>query len=104
VLLAKTADEPLITGVGEHGSHTNHVDLFPNPVADNLLVRIDSDVPGPVEISVHSTSGQRLESFQKYYDGGSAIKLNMSSFPQGLYLLSVRNQDGTSISRVAIIR
>lgn len=104
VLLAKTTDDPLITGVGEHGSRTNHVDLFPNPVVADLLVRIDSDVPGPVEISVHSTNGQRLESFQEYYDGGSAIKLNMSSFPQGLYLLSIRNQEGTSISRVAVIR
>lgn len=104
ILLSGSGSEPAITGVEEYKNKRDNITMSPNPVSDNLLVKINSGASQPTEISIHDTNGRMIQLHQKNCDGTSSISVDVSAFPVGIYLLIVRKPDITSIKRFAVIR
>jgi len=71
------------------------IDLFPNPAGDHVNISFVSAESFDLEISVTDMSGRTLISMS--YDageGGNDIRLDVSSFDAGIYLLSLRGEKG----------
>jgi len=58
---------------------------------DKLNISISSNVAEPTEIDVFDISGRKIQVSEINYDGYSPITINVSSFTEGFYLLSVKN-------------
>ena len=74
---------------------TEHVELFPNPVSDELQVMIKS--PGKHELLVLDGFGRRVYHL-KEISGNSSISL--SDFESGVYFVEVRSKDHSVIQKI----
>ena len=74
---------------------TEHVELFPNPVSDELQVMIKS--PGKHELLVLDGFGRRVYHL-KDISGNSSIAL--SDFESGVYFVEVRSKDHSVIQKI----
>ena len=92
------------TGISEYKNQANDIKIFPNPASDKLNVSISSNIAEPTEISVYSQGGQKIRSSIMNYDGFSLFTVNLSTLPDGLYLLSVKNRHYTSTKSFTVIR
>jgi hypothetical protein len=101
ILLAKTGSP--ITGIKEDRGHKN-IAIYPNPAFDKLLVRMDSNGKGPAEFTVTDQLGRRIHSARGYCDGNTPATLDISSIPNGVYLLSVRRGSSISSERFVVAR
>lgn len=61
--------------------------VFPNPVLDELNLKVD-DLEKILNISIYSSSGQLVNVFEK------SNQVNVSSLKIGMYLLEISHQDG----------
>jgi hypothetical protein len=89
ILLAKDASESPITGIEENQSSVNVVNIYPNPASDKLLVGVNSQSHESVEIIVSDQRGRKIQSTRRYCDGITPITVDISTIPNGFYLLSV---------------
>jgi hypothetical protein len=97
----------LHTGTTATGGLTNKADelkIFPNPVAEKLYVSVNSNVAEPVEITIYNQGGSQLQHEKYYFDGNSAIEVNVSTIPSGFYLISVKTESGLTTKSFAVIR
>lgn len=104
VLLSKTTSELSVTGIEEYKSLDGDMRIYPNPVSGDLLVSLDSNITEPVEITVYDQKGRRVQYCERYYNGISPIALEMSTIPNGIYILSVRRTNDISIGKFVVIR
>jgi Lamin Tail Domain/Secretion system C-terminal sorting domain len=72
------------------GKGRNKMKVYPTLVQDNLTVEVEGDAKS--EITVRDLTGRVI--LTKNTEGPSAQILNMSGLSNGLYLLSVRSNDG----------
>jgi hypothetical protein len=92
------------TAIVEPMQKGDKIKIFPNPASDHLFVSINSTVAEQTEISIYNHGGQKIQSSVISYDGYTPIKVNLSSFSNGLYLLSVKNSHGISTKSFTLIR
>jgi hypothetical protein len=92
------------TNINELKNKTDKIRIFPNPVSDRLFVQMRSDIAELTEISVFDLGGRLLKSLPIYYDGISIIEIDITAFPQGYYLLSVKNSHDSATKSFAVIR
>jgi len=82
------------TGVGLSENSLSDISLkvYPNPTVDYVTVSFDSkDVKN--EINVYSLSGQLMYSDVEFRNiGENEVKINMSDFPTGMYLVKVQDK------------
>lgn len=93
-----------ITEINDLRFRTDGINIFPNPVSDNLYVRIPSSVEEPVEITIYDPEGRRILSYRSYYDGITPVSLDISAIPEGFYLLSVRQSGSRSVRSFTVIK
>lgn len=74
-----------------------NVDLYPNPTKDNVTVEAE----GMNHITVFNTLGQIV--YDVDMDASSCV-LNLAGYKQGLYLVRVVTEYGTSVKRVTVTR
>jgi len=73
----------------------NSVSAVPNPAADFTELRFTSDADDKIELSVYSVSGQLLlRSAGRVGIGQTAIKLDLSELPAGIYYMNVNSANG----------
>ena len=66
----------------------SEVKIFPNPVQSQLLIQMELNIPGRVEIIVLDISGRKLSRHSMKYSGGIQTKLiDMQNYPSGSYQL-----------------
>jgi hypothetical protein len=92
------------TGVKEHNNEMNEIEIFPNPVADYIHLRLRSTAAEPAQISICDKVGKPIESSVVNYDGYSPININLSHLPAGIYLLSVKNSHCTFTKSFVVVR
>jgi hypothetical protein len=92
------------TGLLEHKTKHDGINIFPNPATDQLNVRISTNVAEPTEFAVYNHEGQKIKSSVINYDGISIIPVNISALSNGIYLLSVKNSHSTSTKSFTVIR
>lgn len=74
-----------------------HIDFFPNPVSDNLTLKLDDNVSGRKYVTLHNCLGKIIieESFT-----GSEHRLNMNTIPSGFYLMTVNSKQGNIVKKI----
>ncbi len=88
------AQEP--TGITDY--HIHHISVFPNPVSD--LLTIETSRTGQYSITLNSLNGQMIYSGEM---NGSAHHIDLSSFKNGVYFITIRSED-IGISRKIVIQ
>lgn len=83
--------------VDEKSEYQNHIDIFPNPIANGRLFIADG----------------KYDSYEIYDISGKLIKdgelighrlINLKSFPNGIYLIKLTSQDAQKIKRISILK
>jgi len=97
--LAGNVMEPQTIAFSYLGIHefllNGKIDLYPNPARDQVNISFVSTEAFDLEINMTDMSGRKLISMS--YDareGGNDIKLDVSSFDAGIYLLSLSGEKG----------
>jgi hypothetical protein len=73
--------------------------VYPNPTRDRVIV---SDLDGITSVKISTITGSERMEF--HYSGLEKVSLDISSFPEGIYLLSIRTLKTASTSRLIIRR
>ncbi len=85
-------------GVGDSPDHPSEISVYPNP-ADDFLI-IESSLDGDYSIEIYTLSGQEVLGTQM--EGGSH-QIDLSSFPEGLYFITIRSKDFISTKRIILL-
>ena len=72
--------------------------LVPNPAGERVTVASSFELR---YVSVYDMSGQQV--FDKECMG-HAVTLNVSDWPDGIYIVVIRNQQGTSAKKLVVSR
>lgn len=73
------------------------VEVFPNPVIDVINIRNKADIN---QVQVFDVTGSEI--LIKQYTGSNAIQLDVTALKSGLYLLTIKNADGSSATKRVI--
>jgi hypothetical protein len=84
--------------------YSSEIQLYPNPVRENLNIKIGSQSPDMTDIAIYSQDGKLLDAFKYNYDGKTAIKINNIKLINGLYLLRIKNNNFLGYKRFIIRR
>lgn len=80
------------------------ISVFPNPVEDELNVKLSENYAGAATIKIFNSMGQLFykERLDFIYQNG--IQINTASFPMGTYLVSIQTEDFIANQRVIVIK
>jgi hypothetical protein len=91
------------TGISELKSGASEIKIFPNPAKDIINISWRPTIAGQTEIAVFDRMGRKiLKSFTNY--NGSAFSVDISTLESGIYFLSVKNKQNSSIEKFSVIR
>ncbi len=84
-----------IIGIRDEVTLMNHYSVYPNPVVDNLTVRIDMINGTKAEAAIFNLTGQTVISSQVILNAGNNdIVLSTASLPPGIYSLRIHSREG----------
>jgi hypothetical protein len=69
--------------------------VYPNPVKDYITVDLNANTPGNIEISLINILGTEVKKWTEFSlnQGDQKVKLDLSEFKSGVYILKVSKQD-----------
>lgn len=69
--------------------------VYPNPVKDFITVEMNANNPGNIEISLINILGTEVKKWTELSlnQGDQKVKLDLSEFKSGVYILKVSKQD-----------
>ena len=81
-----------VTGVGIQTSFNNTISIYPNPVVDDLIIKISGHSIDKFEIFLKNTLGQIVHKYTIATNGNSTeFNISMSDLAKGIYYLSVES-------------
>ncbi len=80
------------------------LNIFPNPVVDISVLKYSIRKSGNVSISINNMAGQVIKTIPaKYHTSGIyEMQLISSEFVDGIYMVSVKSNSGTSVSKFVV--
>ena len=80
--------------------------VFPNPTKDVITIKFEATSLQAIDIKIVNSLGQNVfENTLTNYIGTLTEKVNLSSFPEGLYFVKITTDNGQSITeRIAHIK
>ena len=84
------------TGTAEMQAAKHAITVYPNPASNRLVIRKESGSFTAAEVQVLDLTGREI---YKQIFTGTETELNTSSWKDGLYSVSIRNQDGSTHCR-----
>lgn len=94
-----------IIGVNDPLPEDNLIEVFPNPTAHDLTVKLDfADYQDKVRLKVMDINGKVLDT--RYVDGvqNKTVDFNVSNYASGAYLLRVESEAGSRTKRFVVQR
>lgn len=75
--------------------------LYPNPVLDELNIRLMSRVEAKAEVEIYGTIGDRLfhKSGWQLYNGQNTLQFSVSNLRSGLYFIRIALSNGLSLTK-----
>lgn len=73
--------------------------FYPNPVVDELYIKLNNDQSGDYDISVYDMKGGLVLTGRKYLSSGDRNVINVSNLQVGIYLLKIDNSAGNVITK-----
>lgn len=93
-------DTELPTQVNELEANIN-LEIFPNPVVDNLM--INPSFTGNTTVEIFDMQGKRIMNSTILLEKENAFKMNLPKMVSGLYFISLTNEKGESQQQKIII-
>ena len=82
---------------GINDLQANKIKVFPNPTSNTLNIELPSDMKTTVNIELYTLDSKMVLHQQAT---NTVNTIDMSNFPQGIYMLKVITNDGTQVMRV----
>ena len=73
--------------------------IYPNPVQSQLMLSVASEKSERIRFTIHDINGKKIQEYQETIQGNTLIELNVSTLPEGTYLLKGITEDGTFFTR-----
>jgi hypothetical protein len=100
------AGGPYYFNVGEIVDYSNEIVMFPNPAADNVYLRVTSEVfNGNVTVRISDLAGRSIVNGKYSVDGtGSLIQFDASLFTPGVYIVNILGDDNnvTAVKKLIV--
>lgn len=80
---------------------SNSVEIFPNPTYDILNIRLNGFISQQINMEIHEVSGRII--YSKNYKS-SSFKVEMNSFPKGIYMLQLKDENENIITYEKFIK
>ena len=78
-------------------------DVFPNPTADRVQVRVQEDKPTSYLLLVNDLQGKLI--LRKDWDGIGVLDLDLgASCPSGMYTVTLASKDGKAVRKLVVAR
>lgn len=96
----------LATGVNEPNSSLTSLSVFPNPSTSTTEVRFNLAKSANVAIELFNLEGQQLQNIFSgtLSSGENKVKLNLESYPAGMYLVKFTEGDKTKFINITVAR
>jgi len=91
-----------IVGVQELFVNAN-ISMYPVPATDMLTIEINDPTIQVTDLNVFNSVGQRISILSSPVNQ-STIKLDVSQFPNGLYIFNFTTKEGTIVSRKVLVQ
>ncbi|MEZ4952733.1 MAG: T9SS type A sorting domain-containing protein [Saprospiraceae bacterium] len=89
---------PNVTGIFE--VEAENLSIYPNPATDAITIELPETLQGPIALT--DLTGRQLLSVD-YPIGSKSTQLNVSGFPQGMYVIVAKGKDGTIFRQKVIL-
>ncbi len=76
-----------------------NIEIFPNPVSDELTLTVSSVKPEDLNISIVNTLGQEMWKSTAKVVNSKTIKIPTMNLPAGTYLLKLNNSNGVKVEK-----
>lgn len=91
-------------GTGIQGINTARMSVYPNPASDVLNIAYNNLKGGQAQLFITDIQGKQVYSHNLNVNEGSGkLQLNISSFPGGVYILSLRSNQEVFSRRFVVI-
>ncbi len=84
----------------EKNAWDKFVEVFPNPTSHQLTVAIHSQELKINYIELQNTIGQTVKTIDRQFISGNTLEIDLSDLPKGLYLLSLKSEQGIIAKKV----
>lgn len=98
--IAKIGDQA-VTGFTKNIASNNKISIFPNPAIDHIIIHLDTDQVKSGILMVNDLSG--IIHYQQRIDQNN-IRIDLSNFEAGIYILVVQLENRTILSEKFILR
>ena len=86
-----------------NNSNLLQVDVFPNPVSENLFVNITASQSSQSTFEIADISGRTiLSKVEQVNSGKNKVKLNLSNVKSGIYILKIASKDGMYMKKFMV--
>ena len=97
IVVASTA------GIFSSTIELNGMNVFPNPANDMITISSDFYLPSQFNLSILDINGKLLWSENVNAQGKWQSGINVSGLANGIYLIKISNNDGTSVKKISIV-
>ena len=92
------------TDVKRFPNETTALAIYPNPGSDYVYLRVYSSKPSNSNVDIVDVNGQLVYKGQfATTEGQNTIKLNLSNLQQGVYSISISNEQGSSLANGKLV-
>ena len=81
-----------ITGINEIINNENHIAVYPNPTANNLII----ESPQDAVVEITNIQGQLIKTLTAK---GNKINIDVSAFPKGIYFIHATTQNSIATNK-----
>lgn len=84
----------------------NNLNVFPNPVSDQLNVEFDLQESAQLNIDVYNALGQMVKSVKaaNYTAGNHLLPINTSDLSAGMYMVTIRSNEGSMSEKFTVTK
>ncbi len=102
VLCTEVISENIDTSVGIKNESNNNFSVFPNPASNELLLDLGDKIVSRLDVEFLNLTGQSIltEKFENIKT--KALKINTTPLPRGLYIVTIKTENGQSSLKVMI--
>lgn len=92
-----------LTGVEDVANNIHSLELYPNPVQNELNIRFTATTGEQVRVSLYDMMGREVAVVaDQYATGDQRLSYNTGSLPRGLYLLKVSSASQTTSRKIEL--
>lgn len=96
-IVATLTEKVAPTGINQT-AQTNLFKIYPNPAQNSLNVKLDQLISGKYDMSIVGIDGKVVMSSKTNFSGGE-MKIDLSKFAKGIYVLTIRSQNSYQVAR-----